>query len=235
MRVHWLQHAEFEGLGGLAPWLAAREIEPRCTRLQRGEALPEDPAAIDLLVVMGGPMNVDDEARHPWLRAEKRFIEAALAAGVQVLGICLGAQLLARVLGAAVRPNPVPEIGWFEVERTAAGQSHPWFAEWPDRTAVFHWHGDRFELPAGCQTLLRSAACDHQAFAVGEQILALQFHPEVTAAEVALWLRHETPTPAPTVQTAAQMLAPLADYAAGQRRLDALMQRFCGPAVALRP
>src|SRR3990172_9270172 len=111
MRLHWLQHVAFEGLGSIEPWAAASGFTVSATRFHAGDPLPSL-AGIDWLVVMGGPMGVHDHGRHPWLTDEKRLLEAALARGLRVLGICLGAQLVAEALGAAVRPHRVKEIGW---------------------------------------------------------------------------------------------------------------------------
>jgi GMP synthase-like glutamine amidotransferase len=133
---------------------------------------------------MGGPMGVYDDAQYPWLAAEKEHIRAAIDAGKAVLGICLGAQLIAASLGAEVLPHTHKEIGWFPVSMTAAGVAHPLFAGINPAMTVFHWHGDRFDIPAGAQHLMSSTGCDNQAFAYGEKVLALQFHLEMDVAAV---------------------------------------------------
>ena len=154
MRAHCLQHVAVEGPAYIAEWLAAGGHELTVTRLFEGEPLPE-PSAVDLLVVMGGPMGANDDATVPWLVAEVAFIRDVIEAGTPVLGVCLGAQLVARALGAAVHPNPEPEIGWFPV-RSAALASDDVFS-FPAELTVFHWHGDTFELPAR-----RGAACEQR-------------------------------------------------------------------------
>ena len=136
-------------------------------------------AAYDWLIVLGGPMNVDDEDKHPWLRAEKQFIGAWLKAEKPYLGICLGGQLLAQALGGSVTKNEQREIGFHAVERT--GKDHPALRRWPQDFTVFQWHEDRFSLPEGCKSLLTSPACEHQAFAKDERTFGFQFHPESTA------------------------------------------------------
>jgi GMP synthase-like glutamine amidotransferase len=119
MRAHVLQHVDFEGPGTIVPWLLAAGYEVSSTRFDLGEALPEV-SSVDVLVVMGGPMSVNDEARHPWLSAELEFIRHSLRKGTRILGVCLGAQLLAKAAGAPVYLNAEPEIGWFPIESVEA-------------------------------------------------------------------------------------------------------------------
>jgi len=189
MRVHALQHVPFEGLGNIADWLASRAAEVTSTALYDGGTLPE-PDAFDWLVVLGGPMSANDDEAFPWLSAERRLIAEAVAAGKVVLGICLGAQLLARALGAAVMPNPEREIGWFEIQPTEAASRSPHAALFRAPREVFHWHGETFELPVGATHLARSAGCDHQAFSLGERVLGLQYHLETTPEIARALTRH---------------------------------------------
>jgi len=201
VRVHALQHVPFEGLAALAPVLRAAGHEIATTRLYAGEALPA-PEAFDWLVVLGGPMSANDEARFPWLAPEKRLIERCLASERAVLGICLGAQLLAAALGARVVRNPEREIGWFPIERVAGAEASRYGHALPKSALAFHWHGETFDLPAGAVHLARSAACEQQAFAWGERALGLQFHLETTAEAAAALIEHcdEDLTPGPYVQ-----------------------------------
>ena len=184
MNIHCIQHVPFEGPGSIAPWADSGGHRLAITRLHAGETLPEV-EEVDLLVVLGGPMSVNDDARYPWLSEEKRYLNRVLARGISTLGICLGAQLLASVLGARVFANAQREIGWFPVEATPAATTSPLFAAFPPALPVFHWHGETFDLPSGATHLARSAACEHQAFSYGETVLGLQFHLETTPAAVA--------------------------------------------------
>ncbi|MYC13454.1 MAG: amidotransferase [Gemmatimonadetes bacterium] len=177
MKLHYLQHVPFEGLGSIASWAKARRAQISRTRLFAGEALPSADE-IDLLIVLGGPMGVYDERDYPWLIREKDFLKQAIDTGTHILGVCLGAQLIADVLGARVYPNDHKEIGWFPIEGVQTHEKIGLLLAQAGK--VFHWHGDTYDLPTGATHLAKSRACKHQAFSVGNQILALQFHLETT-------------------------------------------------------
>jgi GMP synthase-like glutamine amidotransferase len=176
MRVHVLQHVPFEGLGSIAAWLDDRRADVWWTRFHASAELP-DVRAVDFVIALGGPMSVNDEASLPWLVAEKRFLASAIAARKPVLGICLGAQLIASALGARVYPGPWKEIGWFPV---CAEPAPPGSFPFPASVTVFHWHGETFDLPPGAILLASSPGCRHQAFQLGGHVLGLQFHLETT-------------------------------------------------------
>lgn len=187
LSVQVFQHVPFEGLGSMEPWFAGRGHRLAHVRLFAGE-IPAGPDA-DWIIVMGGPMGVHDEAEFPWLKAEKAALRAGLDRGAAVLGICLGAQLMAHVLGAEVKPNASKEIGWFPVGLSEAAKT-TWLGRvFPERFTPFHWHGDTFGIPAGAVPLGSSSACANQGFLWGERALGLQFHPEVTAASQAALMR----------------------------------------------
>jgi GMP synthase-like glutamine amidotransferase len=178
LSVQVFQHVPFEGLGSMEPWFAGRGHRLTYVRFFAGE-IPSGPDA-DWIIVMGGPMGVHDEAEFPWLKAEKAALRAGLDRGAAVLGICLGAQLMADVLGAEVKPNASKEIGWFPVGLSEAAKA-AWLGQvLPERFTPFHWHGDTFGIPAGAVPLGSSPACANQGFLYGERALGLQFHPEVT-------------------------------------------------------
>jgi GMP synthase (glutamine-hydrolysing) len=207
LRIHWFQHVPFEGLGSLESWAGSRDATLSVTRWYAGDPAP-DLRRLDWLVVMGGPMGVYDEPQYPWLAEEKRCLRRALDAGKPVLGVCLGAQLIACVLGAAVRRNPHREIGWFPVDWAARSSPHPLAPALPPTFDAFHWHGDTFDLPPGATPLARSAACVNQAFAIGSRVVGLQFHLETTPASAAAMIA-ACPgdlAPGPFVQPASELV-----------------------------
>ncbi|MBC8207153.1 MAG: gamma-glutamyl-gamma-aminobutyrate hydrolase family protein [Kiritimatiellales bacterium] len=179
MNIHWLQHVEFEGLGCIEPWLEEHGHDVSCTRFWAGEELPTT-CDVDGLIVMGGPMGVTDHAEFPWLAVEKAFIKEIIAHNKPVLGICLGAQLIADVLGAKVWPAKNKEIGFFPIfENENLKADAVGFKPWENQT-VFHWHGDTFGIPDGAVRLASSEATENQAFLYKDNVLALQFHLETT-------------------------------------------------------
>lgn len=206
MHVHYFQHVPFEGPGSIRLWLESRGCQVSGTRLYNSAILP-DPDDIDLLVIMGGPMSVNDEDRFPWLIAEKRFVRDIIKKGIPVLGICLGAQIIANALGAPVYPNREKEIGWYEIQAVSSPDSS--LFRFPQTAEVFHWHGETFDLPAGAKLLASSEACKHQAFQVGKTVIGLQFHLETTpesARELVANCRHEL-VPSTYVQSEEDILA----------------------------
>lgn len=198
MKIHWLQHVPFEGLGCIDPWLAENRHTAACARLWAGDRLP-DVGIVDGLIVMGGPMGVYDEAVYPWLAEEKSFIKQIIAQNKPVLGICLGAQLIAEVLGATVKKNSQREIGFFPV--TGDGKIFP--AEF----MAFHWHGDTFGIPDDAVHLAASAACKNQAFIYKTNVLALQFHLETTEESLMALYKNcrDEITDGPFIQTMEKM------------------------------
>lgn len=205
MRIHYLQHVSFEGLGYIETWLTAHGHTLSATRFyEEGYVLPALDQ-IDALVIMGGPMGVYDEEVYPWLLAEKLFIQACIRADIKLLGICLGAQLIAAAMGARVVQAQHKEIGWFPLQPTDACKDIPWlYSLFIEQPVVFHWHGDRFEIPVGAKLLLNSAANTNQAFIYNKQVIGLQCHFEATTETVALMLEHGAAElqPLPYVQSA---------------------------------
>jgi GMP synthase-like glutamine amidotransferase len=175
-----LQHVPFEGLGSIAGWLAGRSASLTFTRFFDSERLPPL-SDVNFIIALGGPMSVNEEERHPWLREEKRFVADAIAADKAVLGICLGSQLIASALGSRVYPGAEKEIGWFPV---CAEPAVPEAFSFPASLEAFHWHGETFDLPCGAIHLAHSAACRHQAFQFGVRTIGLQFHLETTPESV---------------------------------------------------
>lgn len=179
MRVTVFQHVAFEGLGTIGQWLTGRGAHVHWTRFHLGDR-PARAADCDLLIVMGGPMGAYEEVRYPWLRDEKRAIREAIDGGLRVLGICLGAQLVAAALGARVGPGLEKEIGWHPVVHARGAKGSAFTRSIPDGSLVFHWHGDTFDLPPGAVSLLSSEGCANQAFQIGQAVLGIQFHLETT-------------------------------------------------------
>jgi GMP synthase-like glutamine amidotransferase len=228
MRVHYLQHVPFEALGSIRPWLEAAGHAISRSPLY---ASPELPAIgdFDALIAMGGPMSVNDEAEHPWLVGEKRLVREAVSSGKPVLGICLGAQLIASALGAMVYPNAEKEIGWFPIEGTA--EAGPGLFRFPRSMRAFHWHGETFELPPGAVRIARSAACENQAFQIGKRTIGLQFHLETTPGSARALIencRNEL-IDARFVQAEGAILSPGAEaYAAINREMERLLAFLFG-------
>ncbi|MBN2162654.1 MAG: type 1 glutamine amidotransferase [Pontiellaceae bacterium] len=201
MKLHYLQHVPFEGLGYIETWARHNDMEISVSRLHANDPLPA-PDLFDWLVIMGGPMGIYDHDEYPWLPEEKVFIRQAIDAGKTVLGICLGAQLIADVLGAKVYPGPQKEIGWFPIRRADDAPDLI-----PETLTVFHWHGDTFDIPDGAVKLASSEPGINQGFVYNERVVALQFHLESTQASIEALLEHcaDELVDAPTIQTAEQI------------------------------
>lgn len=228
LRIHYIQHVRFEGLGNIEPWAVARGHQVTATRTFARDPFPT-PEQYDWLIVMGGPMGAYDEDKHVWMADEKKTIRAAIDSGKRVLGICLGSQLIADVLGARVYPGPNKEIGWLPIEKSEAGRAHLLLAKMPDPFTVFHWHGDTFDLPAGATLLASSAGTRHQAFIYGDCVVGLQFHLENSVETIDGMVEHcadELDTSHRYVQSADAIRAGLAHCEANTRVLEALLTRM---------
>lgn len=180
MRLHYFQHEPFEGLGAIEEWASARNAKMTSTHFYKGEEIDIQVEDIDWLVIMGGSMSVNDEEILPWLVKEKQFVRKAIESGKTVIGICLGAQMIANVLGAKVYQNKEKEIGWFPIVWEKQALTHPVFTYVPNPLIVLHWHGETFDLPKGALHIAHSEACLHQGFLYKEKVLGLQFHMEFT-------------------------------------------------------
>jgi len=189
MRVHYIQHVAFEGLGAMQPYLQNKGHELSATHLYAGESLPSVDT-FDWLIVMGGSMGIYDYDDYSWLQAEKVFIKQAIDVGKTVLGICLGAQLIADVLGStkekrAVYAGQHKEIGWFDIHKSTELDETVLGNVFPDTLEVFHWHGDMFDVPEGAQAVGSSAACPNQGFVYDNRVVGFQFHLETTPESAA--------------------------------------------------
>lgn len=183
-----IRHLCFEDLGTFADILLQRGLTLRYLDAGIDDLAAVDPAAPALLVILGGPIGVNDGDDYPFLADEIALLQARLAADLPTLGICLGAQLIARALGSAVYPGPGKEIGWQPLQLTGAGRAGPMRHLDGALTSMLHWHGDTFDLPADATLLASTALCRHQAFARGNATLALQCHPEALSAQIERWL-----------------------------------------------
>lgn len=226
MRIHSLEHQPEEGPAKIADWAAARGHTLARTALYAAEP-PPALDTFDLLVIMGGGMNIYQHRDHPWLVEEKAFLRRAIDAGKPILGICLGAQLLADVLGGKVYQNPEKEIGWFPVnftDRTGL------FAAFPETMNVMHWHGDTFDLPPGAHLTASSEGCLRQAFVWGDRVVGLQFHLEMGAVNVAdlATVAAEDLTPGRFVQNAAQLTDTPTDLPVAHASLFTLLDALEG-------
>ncbi len=203
MKIHYLQHVPFEDPGSILAWAKENGYTMTATRFYEKET-PPPPSSFDWLIVMGGPMNVYEEEKYPWLAAEKRFIAEAIDSGKVVIGLCLGAQLLACILGGKVTKNPEKEIGWHSVTLSGEAKASALFSHFPDSPTVFQWHGDTFSLPPGATLLASSEPCANQAFSYKGRVFAFQFHLETTRGAIEALIEHcgDELTSAPFVQSA---------------------------------
>ena len=235
MLAQVFQHVPFEGPGHFAPGLRRAGFQLAVTEFFAATPLP-DPESVDFLLLMGGPMSVNDEALFPWLQAEKEFIRRFSKTGKPMLGVCLGAQLIASAFGARVYPNPEKEIGWFPITDALPPDQDSAF-RFPPSAEVFHWHGETFDLPPGAVHLARSRACENQAFQLGRTTIGLQFHLETTpeSAQALIENARAELVPAPFVQSEAALRAvPAEKYLALNRLMDDLLAYLlAAPALRL--
>lgn len=187
-RLLVFQHVAYEILGTLDPLLKSRGFRIRYINFGRHPHAEPSLDGYDGIIVLGGPMNVDETDRYPHLWTELRLLEGALERNMPILGICLGAQLLAKTLGATVHKSPEPEIGWYTVRRTNEARHDKMFSHLTDEEILFQWHGDAFTIPAGATRLAHADICEHQAFRYGDNAYGLQFHMEVDEPMIERWL-----------------------------------------------
>lgn len=192
LHIHYFQHVIFEGLGCIEEWALLNGHSLSATKFYESALLP-DLQNIDWLIIMGGSMSVNDEVKYPWLKLEKDFIKKAIDEDKSVIGICLGSQLIAEVLGEKIYPNKQKEIGWFPVQLSEQAKQSYIFSDFAETSNVFCWHGDTFNLPQDSKLLFYNQCCKNQAFLIGKKILALQFHLEVTKLSVEELIKYGEP------------------------------------------
>ena len=183
LRIHCFMHVSFEGPGIISDWVESNRHSFSYTRFYQGDPLP-DAGQADLLVIMGGPMNVFDYHIHPWMQDEVEWVGAFIKSGKPVIGICLGAQIIAAALGVEVYPGKEKEIGWYNLRFLPCLGDYRICDELPPTRKVFHWHGDTFNIPEGAVRIAESQAFPNQGFLYEGKVLALQFHLEVTPSNV---------------------------------------------------
>ena len=227
MHLLYLQHDPLDGPGTLLDWVESRGHTVSQCLICEGEPLPPIDS-FDLLVSLGGPMGAYETEKHPWLEPEKQYLRNAFASGKKILGLCLGTQLIAEALGGKAFRHSCKEFGWQPIEATREGRE--WFAQdhEKDMFHAFQWHGDTYTLPPGALQLARNSACEQQAFAIGNQVLGLQFHLEWTEAMMreALAEPGVAPPPSVSVQTLEEIMSDPSLFESGQKRFFSLMDRF---------
>lgn len=233
MNIHILQHVPFEGPGSIEPWAIANGHTMSTTRLYAGDQFPPL-ERFGMLVIMGGPMSVHDEYEYPWLKPEKWFIKQVIDSGKPILGICLGAQLLAETLDAEVFPGEQKEIGWFPIKLDREFADSDFGQHFPEESVVFHWHGETFSLPHGAKRIASSAACENQGFIYNDHIIALQFHLETTqvSAESIIENAREELVPGTYIQDEAQMLSDELRFSEANRLMAIILEHLEKQALA---
>lgn len=228
MRIHYLQHVPFEDSANIGIWAKINGHSLTNTEIFQAEPFP-DIEDIDVLAVMGGLMNIYQYRDYPWLKDEKVFIEKAIKKNVKIIGVCLGAQLIADVLGAKVTQNPYIEIGWHEVKLTDAASNSKFFKDYPQTFTAIHWHGDTFSIPTGATHLAASDACSNQAFQYKDNIIALQFHIEYSAHSIDKMLEHclDDLIDAPYIQSEEQIRQGYNMIDANTRLLSSALTQLC--------
>ena len=225
MKITCLKHVSFEGPASIADWANQHGHTIETVEVYLNETLPTVDS-FDMLLVMGGPMNIYQYEEHPWLVAEKALIGAAIQAGKRVVGICLGGQLIADVMGAPVTRGKQVEIGWFDIQR---GLECPPNVVLPESLRVYHWHGDTFAIPKGAQRIASNATCENQGFVYENRVLAWQCHLETTPESLNALIENcaDELTDGPTVMDAETMQSePPETYATMQKVLFRLLNQL---------
>ena len=221
MNIHYLQHVPFEGPGSIESWAITHGHSLTSTRLYAGDPLPAL-THFDMLIILGGPMSIHDEFEHVWLKAEKWFIRQVIDAEKPVLGICLGAQLIAEVLGAEVYAAKQKEIGWYPLSLDKTFATSALGKNLPQSPEVLHWHGETFTLPDGAARIASTPLCENQGFIYDNNIIALQFHLEATYGGVESLIensRHEM-TGSGNIQTEVEILSDPLRFSEANRMME---------------
>jgi GMP synthase (glutamine-hydrolysing) len=220
MNIQVFQHISFEGPAFIEEIAGSNSYDLHICRFDEGE-LPVPATDYDMLIIMGGPMNIHDESDFPWLTLEKKAIEQAIKSDKLIFGFCLGAQLIADVLGAKVYKNKEKEIGWYPVSRIEPGVGNPALQFLPDIATVFHWHGETFDIPKNATRLYRSDATENQAFLYESNVLALQFHIEMLrpSIEDLIYFSKSDLSEGQFIMTPQEMLSNYSKYEASNKKM----------------
>lgn len=220
-----IKHIEIEGPGTLGEFFKATDYKSKIAELYNGEALPSL-AECEAIISLGGPMNVYEEDKYPFLKDEDNFLKKAIKEEIPILGICLGAQLLAKACGAKVTKAAQKEIGWCGVELTQTGKSDRLFAGLPHKLSIFQWHEDTFALPESAAHLAQSKVCPNQAFRFGKNAYALQFHVEVTPDMIGSWVKAYAPKESWVIDTQKMLIEAGKKKAAFERQANLIYLNF---------
>lgn len=227
--IRCLMHVPFEGPGVIADWAEQRSHRFEYTRIYEDPSLPEI-SKVDMAVVMGGPMNVFDFHIHPWMEEEIEWVGSCIRSGIPVLGICLGAQIIASSLGSEVRPGPYREIGWFNLNFLPCMGDYKICTELPPARKVFHWHGDTFDIPEEAVRIASSKAFPNQGFIYKGHVVALQFHLEVTPESVKALVMNcaDELKEGPFIQTAEEILSEKKQFGPNQKLMYSFLDYLAG-------
>ena len=185
--IYIIEHVAVEGPGTIENYLRKKEIPFKTIGLYRGDSFPASLKDVTAVICMGGPMNVYEEDKFPFLKEENKFIQKVLKNKIPYLGVCLGSQLLAKAVGTKVVKSPVKEVGWFNVDLRKEAKNDPLFKDVPPKFDVYHWHEDMFEIPQDGVFLATGDGCPHQAFRIGKNAYGIQFHIEITDRSIKEW------------------------------------------------
>lgn len=229
LHIRCIMHVPFEGPGVIADWVKKQGHHLEYTRLYLGDPLP-DRSEIDMLIIMGGPMNVYDFHIHSWMQEEVEWLTDYIKAAKPVMGICLGAQIIAAALGVDVHPGKHREIGWHNLQFLPSLGDYRIWKDLPAARKVLHWHGDTFPIPEGATRIASSQAFPNQGFIYKKRVMALQFHLEVTPEGVQELVEHcrDELQPGPFIQSEKEILGENKYYESNQELMFQLLDYLCG-------
>lgn len=187
--IYYLKHIDTEGPGTLGKFFEEQGFSSTTIELYNGDSLPQDFDNMEAVVILGGPMNVYEEDRHPFLKAETAFIAELIKRDILTVGLCLGSQLIAKAAGAKVYRAPVEEIGFFDIKLTSDGLKDPLFYGVGQNNIFFQWHGDTFDVPNQGKLLASGLKCPNQIFKLGTKVYAFQCHMEITQEDAVAWVK----------------------------------------------